>query len=304
MKTVEECHVRWINGPGGFAEFIRDVQNDAIAHARQQCEAEIERLQAELAESRDDTEGWITLATDARSERDEARNEVSRLSADLDIANSDVAHWAKHTVELQSELATLRAQHQPAPVPEPGIADDKRAALHRAIYDAITDIHEWRQLAKSLREWFAENAPHGTNSGPCPTEAGMKLSLNRVKVLANAAREAGITDIDEPPAPAPQEPAESALDKAAREAFERHVQRRVTASEWSRFPSTIIESWRRVVAPFVKDEPPKPVKSDGELLSETGIWFAAWEDIPQEQRDRRDKYAALFLAKRAERDKK
>lgn len=104
----------------------------------------------------------------------------------------------------------------------------------------------------------------------------------------------------------PSEPTESPLDKAAREAYERWNEGHNDETPWRRESEHDRDCWRRVVAPFVKDEPPKPRKTDGELLTEagneTGNLATKWEEVLPHWQKSREKMAALFLAKRAERD--
>ena len=100
------------------------------------------------------------------------------------------------------------------------------------------------------------------------------------------------------PRPDPQEPAESALDKAAREAWGRRYDELTDHHVWESLTEAERNGWRRVVAPFVdvKDEPPKP-PTDGELLRQANRVEPIGDPTTFHTR-----LAATFLRLRAERD--
>lgn len=62
--------------------------------------------------------------------------------------------------------------------------------LRQAVDDAAGDILQWVRLAKSQREWFAAHNPDGTDSGLCPTLAGIGVSKDIRDHLLIAAKEA------------------------------------------------------------------------------------------------------------------
>ena len=172
---------------------------------------------------------------------------------------------------------------------------------HLRSADIATETGEVRDINR----WFAELINRIADEKDAEIEqlqAELAIANSDVSHWAKHARdiqaELAALRVQQQPAPAPQEPAESALDKAGREACERYCGSKISPCEWGRGVwGQSREAWRRVVAPFVKDEPPEPVKTDGELLRQ-----ANREEPIGDAMTFHSRLAATFLRLRAERD--
>ena len=191
------------------------------------------------------------------------------------------------------------------------IADEKDAEIER-LKECYSEVarqfasqkrkHEdaRQELTQARVEIERLNAELATLRAKQPADHAEISRLRDLVYDRDAAIEAlrdELVRVTQPPAPGPQEPAESPIDKAAREAWGRRYDELTDHHVWESLTEVERNGWRRVVAPFVgvKEELPRPVKSDGTLFEE------AIQSTPNGD-GWSSRAAALFLAKRAERD--
>lgn len=275
MKTVEEWRQHWCSSMNGYSllELIRDVQSEALAHAREECAAEIDRLKVEL-----------------------------------NVSRGDLAHLAKYTRDrIQAEAAAIRESLTQATPPSESTESplDKAAGCRQD--GRGTQQHRGDDMATKLTVRELWNLlPHGLHTRVLYQDLSRqdqdRIDRWYVYFDARAKRETAaeiaqlksqIAELERPATTTPPKPRKTAGQKLCDVLFEI-----CQSFRWADYDDKNKERMQSAAIKLGLIDDPEP-KTDGELLCEA---YNAKVMLPLMAADFWKHTADEFLARRAERD--
>ncbi len=266
-------------------------ESDAFWRAIKDKEAEIERLQAQLARAEAekqelagrfahlDAEGGRAAPAEATGASFGAPAEATPYSQTGDSSEPGERTWGETPAEFAGELAALRQQQAPPAAAQPAVAEaaGEPLAAGPAASEAPADtpavvFEDTQPLPALADEGIAEATEQAGTAGALlgePADTGTAESQPPTTVPPPAAEGAA----PETAAPAPQpvaEAAPSAADLETEAAALTLLQRGVDLLNVSRVPRKIAETNEQLGLPSVH------VGFDGQMVAATFMWTMGW----------------------------